>query len=144
GIFFVELAPLSHSVEVIPLLVQLLGTAGHPDDDPVRVINERLDGQTTLIVLDNLEHLEGIERVVNDLLLGCPSARILATSRCVLQTWNQQEVELPPLDVPDMLSVKREALSVKGPDSTLNAQRSTLDLASIRRAKSVQMFTKRA
>lgn len=122
GIYFVELAPLSNATEVIPLLAQSLGAVGHPDDAPFRVINELIDDQNTLIVLDNLEHLEGIEGIVSDLLLACSSVRILATSRVVLQTWNQQEVELPPLDVPDIHD----------------------GLVKIRRAKSVQMFTKRA
>jgi predicted ATPase/class 3 adenylate cyclase len=122
GIYFVELAPLSHVNEVLPLVMRSLGAAGNPDDPPVRVISELLDNQRTLIVLDNLEHLEGIERVVTDLIAGCPSVRILATSRVVLQTWRQQEVDLPPLDVP-------------------SPQQS---LSQIRRAESVKMFAKRA
>ena len=54
----------------------------------------------TLLLLDNLEHLEGAPTLVSGLIDACPSLRILATSRAVLRIYGEHEFLLPPLQAP--------------------------------------------
>jgi predicted ATPase/class 3 adenylate cyclase len=123
GAYVIELAPLTSKTELLPLLLHSLGVVISPDGDPYNAVAELMDNRPMLLVLDNLEHLDGIDQIISELLDRCPSLHILATSRVALSTWQQQQqVELPPLEVPDPAD----------------------DFAKIRRAKCVQLFVARA
>jgi predicted ATPase/class 3 adenylate cyclase len=58
-----------------------------------------LRDRNMLVILDNCEHLiDECAAIVDDLLVGCPSVKILATSREALQVPGEQMVPLGPLD----------------------------------------------
>jgi len=112
GVFFAELAPLTRVEAVLPHLLGIFRLIATPDSEsahhpPARFVDllitlqSALRGETTLLVLDNVEHLEGIEEVILCLLDTCPSLRILTTSRVTLSLWAQPEIALPPLEQPD-------------------------------------------
>ncbi len=54
----------------------------------------------TLLLLDNLEHLDGAGTLVSELLDACPSLCVLATSRAALRIYGEREFLLPPLPTP--------------------------------------------
>jgi len=63
GVFFVALAPLGDARVVPGAAAQALGL--RPDDDPYAYLASR----RLLLVLDNAEHLDGVEQIVVDMLV---------------------------------------------------------------------------
>lgn len=89
GVFFVALAPLRERFEVGGAVAETLGL--QPDDDVIGW----LESKRLLIVLDNLEHLQGVEEVVAGLLVG--EIVVLATSRAPLHLSTEHELPVDPL-----------------------------------------------
>jgi predicted ATPase/class 3 adenylate cyclase len=89
GTFFVPLAPLRDLVAVTSEVADALGL--RPDDD----VPEWLSTRNVLLVLDNLEHLEGVAGIVSELLVG--DVVVLATSRARLHLSAEQELPVDPL-----------------------------------------------
>jgi len=89
GVFFVALAPLRDVAAVHAAVAQALEL--QPDDDVVA----RLAASRLLLVIDNAEHLAGVERVVGELLVGDVVA--LVTSRAPLHLAAERELAVDPL-----------------------------------------------
>ena len=89
GVFFVPLAPLLEVAAVKGAVAQALGLA--PDDD----LAARLASVRLLLVLDNTEHLDSVEHVVSDLLVG--EVVVLVTSRAPLHLSAEHELAVEPL-----------------------------------------------
>ena len=89
GVFFVALAPLSEAVAVPGAVAHALGLT--PDQD----LAARLESARLLLVLDNAEHLDGVEQVVSGLLVGEVVA--LVTSRAPLHLSAEHELPVEPL-----------------------------------------------
>ncbi|MEV4171180.1 LuxR C-terminal-related transcriptional regulator [Nonomuraea sp. NPDC049709] len=111
GVWLVELARLGN-----PALVagELAGVLGVRDEIPGRLLDGlrvRLRDASTLIVLDNCEHLVGhCAELVAELIAECPGLRFLLTSREPLRIpgeliWRVPPLELPDADHPDAESV---------------------------------------
>lgn len=100
GIWFVELAPIRDAQLIDDELAVAIGLA--PSTDPRGMIHRALAADTTLIVLDNCEHvLAGAEEVVRSILESCPNVRVLATSREPLRVPGGSVFEVPGMGVPD-------------------------------------------
>src|SRR3989441_6107435 len=56
-----------------------------------------------LLLLDNFEQVLGAAPSLVELLLACPSLKILVTSRAVLHVEGEYEFSVPPLSLPDPL-----------------------------------------
>ena len=96
GTFFVALAPLRDSQAVHSTVAEAVGL--RPDDDLVGWLASR----RVLLVLDNLEHLEGIAATISELLVG--EVVVLATSRASLHLSAERELPVEPL--PDEAAVE--------------------------------------
>ena len=59
----------------------------------------RLHG--ALLILDNFEHVLAAAPVVTDLLGASRELKILVTSRAALHLYGEQELQVPPLALPD-------------------------------------------
>jgi predicted ATPase/class 3 adenylate cyclase len=101
GAFFVTLAAITDA-ELLPAgvasalgLPEVLGRA------PADVVREWLAERELLLVLDNLEQIQGAARVVDALLGSSPRVRVLATSRSPLRIAGEQEFPVPPFAVPE-------------------------------------------
>jgi predicted ATPase/predicted transcriptional regulator len=68
-----------------------------------------LAGRQTLLVLDNLEQLDGAAAVVAALLAAAPGVVVLATSRRPLHVMGEHELPVPPLEVPGAAGVHEVA-----------------------------------
>ena len=103
---FVELAP-HESADVARAVLTALGlrdapltTRGGPQDPAERLVAALRD-RTTLLVLDNCEHVvDGTARLAARLLAACPGLRVLATSREPLGITGEQLAPVPRLAVP--------------------------------------------
>jgi predicted ATPase/class 3 adenylate cyclase len=89
GVFFVALAPLGAAAAAPGAVAQALGL--RPDDD----LQAYLGSRRLLLVLDNAEHLAGIEELVADLL--CGDVVVLVTSRSPLHLSAELELAVEPL-----------------------------------------------
>ena len=89
GVFFVALAPLRDAVAVRSTVAEAVGL--QPDADVAGWLAVR----RTLLLLDNLEHLAGVDAAVTELLVG--DTTILATSRTPLRLSGEHELPVEPL-----------------------------------------------
>jgi predicted ATPase/class 3 adenylate cyclase len=103
GTFFVALAPLRETQAVRSTVAEAVGLQA--DDD----VAGWLASRRVLLVLDNLEHLEGVAAVVGELLVG--EVVVLATSRAPLHLTAERELPVEPLpdDAAAELFVSRAA-----------------------------------
>ena len=100
GVVFVELAPVADPSLVASALAGALGVRDQPDRSVEDAVVERLASAELLLVLDNCEHVvEAAADLVARLLAGCPSLRVLATSRIALDLGGEQVWRVPPLDL---------------------------------------------
>jgi non-specific serine/threonine protein kinase len=100
GAVFVELAPVRNATDVLTAVAAAVGV---PDvgrrslrDSLVGVLHER----DQLLVLDNFEHVLPAASQIADLLISCPSLRVLASSRAPLGMAGERLFPVNPLPVP--------------------------------------------
>jgi len=96
----VPLAAVGTRELVLPTIARHL-EIGEDGSMPLDRLRRRLGGaDRSLLVLDNLEHLDGVAEVVRELLDACPALTILATSQVALGLAGEALVTLEPLPVP--------------------------------------------
>jgi predicted ATPase len=89
GVFFVALAPVRDTNAVRSTIAEALGLTADAD------LAAWLASRRVLLVLDNLEHLRGVDAVVAELLVG--QTVVLATSRGPLRLSSEHELPVEPL-----------------------------------------------
>jgi len=100
GAWFVELASLSDP-DLVPSAVGAALGVPPLGDDHTRALAAWLRNRTTLLVLDNCEHLIGATAALAEAILKtAPHASILATSREPLRAEGEWLHRLAPLDLP--------------------------------------------
>ena len=107
GVFFVSLAPLRAPRLVETAIAQALGLPEKDERSPFERICDDLRAKAVLLVLDNCEHLLPAAPMVADLLRSCPSLRVLATSQTPLRVSMEQTFPVPPLALPNVVTVPR-------------------------------------
>ncbi len=124
-VIFVPLAPV-RDPELVPLAIaRELGVRPGPNQTELDAVRAECSaGETTLLLLDNFEHLMAAAPLVGELLVSCPRLKILVTSREVLRVYGEHHFELPPLETPP-----------SGLDATLEE---------LERIPSVALFVRRA
>src|SRR5689334_10167455 len=101
GVWFVDLAPLSDGALVIQAVAQALGVRDEAGRSLEHGLIERIDGVPTLLVIDNCEHLlAACGPLIQTLLQGCESLKVVATSREALALSGEQVYSVPTLPVP--------------------------------------------
>jgi predicted ATPase/class 3 adenylate cyclase len=102
GVWFVELAPLVDPDLIAPTILSVMGISEQPGKVPLEVLKEYLHDKTTLLVLDNCEHLiEASVKVVTTLLDTVPYLKILASSREALGVKGEVAYHVPSLSLPN-------------------------------------------
>jgi len=97
GVFFVALAAVREAEVMWKTIADDLDVA---DDGPAAgAVTGYLGDRRALLVLDNLEQLDGAAGVVAGLLAAAPGLVVLATSRRPLHLLGEQELPVPPLQV---------------------------------------------
>jgi predicted ATPase/class 3 adenylate cyclase len=98
GVFFVPLAAVGDAEVMWKTLASSLdvGEEGEAAD----AVTGYLAKRRALLVLDNLEQLDGAGQVVAALLAAAPELVVLATSRRPLHVQGEQESPVPTLEVP--------------------------------------------
>jgi predicted ATPase/serine/threonine protein kinase len=96
GVFFVALAAVRDAEVMWKAIAESLDAGG---GEP-RAVTEHLGDRQALLVLDNLEQLDGAAEVVAALLSAAPRVVVLATSRRPLHLQGEHELPVPPLEMP--------------------------------------------
>ena len=102
GIFYADLAPITHP-DVVPLTVaRALGLPDQPGRSITETLLRSVRDRRLLVVLDNCEHLlEASAELVNEVLAGCSRVTILATSREPLLVSGEVNWQVPSLSLAD-------------------------------------------
>ncbi len=96
GVYFSALAAVRDAGVMWKAIAGDLSVDG---DEPAAVMAHLRD-RRTLLVLDNLEQLDGAAEVVAALLAAAPRLVVLATSRGPLHLLGEHELPVPPLEIP--------------------------------------------
>lgn len=83
GVWFASLAELQRDDEgaMAEAIVQSCGWQTQPDETALAAAIRYLQSDTSLLILDNLEHLSGMANLLLQLLTAVPTLTVLATSR---------------------------------------------------------------
>lgn len=101
GVWWVELAYLGGDSLVAQALAKTIGVREEPDATIEQSLADVLSKRSSLIILDNCEHLlHECARLVQVLAPTCPNIRWLATSRTPLSIAGEQVYRVPKLAVP--------------------------------------------
>src|SRR5260370_1069803 len=103
GVCLVQLAPISDFHLVIPTIAQTLGLRDVEERSLFESLKAFLRDKHLLLLLDNFEQVLEASPALVELLLACPSIKILLTSRAVLHVEGEYEFSVPPLSLPDQL-----------------------------------------
>jgi predicted ATPase/class 3 adenylate cyclase len=109
GVFFIPLAAVRDAEVMWKTIADGLDVAG--DGPAADAVTGYLGDRRALLVLDNLEQLDGAAGVVAGLLTAAPGLVVLATSRRPLHLPGEQELPVPPLQVPREASVEEVSAS---------------------------------
>ena len=102
GVWLIDLAPLSEPTLLSSTTAGALGVQIAPGEDTVDALCRHLAERTSLIILDNCEHLiNETAGFAETLLKVAPNLRMLATSREPLSVAGEAIMRVPPLNVPD-------------------------------------------
>jgi DNA-binding SARP family transcriptional activator len=127
GVLFVPLAPLETSEIFISYFANAIGYIRVEGQPLNQQLLDYFQDKSTLLVLDNLEHLAKMSQWIRDLLANSPKLKILATSRIPLNFHAETRFHLSGLNYPD-----------EGTEEELNSYSAvTLFLRSARRARPV-------
>src|SRR5229473_3274968 len=103
GVCLVQLAPISDSNLVVPTIAQTLGLRDVAERSLFESLKAFLRDKHLLLLLDNFEQVLEAAPALVELLLACPSIKIMVTSRAVLHVEGEYEFSVPPLSLPDPL-----------------------------------------
>ncbi|WP_210481696.1 BTAD domain-containing putative transcriptional regulator [Naasia sp. SYSU D00948] len=96
--WFVDLASVREPDQVLPLVADTVGAAGHT----LEHITPRIAERRTLLVFDNAEHVIGaVAAVASGLLSRGPSTSLLVTSREPLRLPGEHVIPVAPMALPD-------------------------------------------
>src|SRR5688572_26027703 len=122
-VLFVGLAAIRNSAFVAPAIAEALGVLDDAGFDLPRRARLACQGQPTLLVLDNFEHLLDMAPLVADLLTSVATLRVLATSRAPLRVRGEREYAVGPLALDVDVDVRSPADLARAPALRLFVER---------------------
>ena len=114
GTFFVPLASLADPAVILPTLTHTTGIGEVGDASPHERLAARFAERSTLLLLDNLEHLIEGAPALGALLADSPALTLLVTSREALHLYGEHVYRVPPLDVASASTLFRQRARAVG------------------------------
>jgi non-specific serine/threonine protein kinase len=122
GIVFVALGSLESAAEVLPAVARSIGLR----ESGARTLEAQLEAtladRSTLLLLDNFEHVAVAASAVSALLAACPRVRVLTTSRSSLRIAGEHEVPVPPLALDEAVELLVERARAVAPRFELSGE----------------------
>src|SRR5260370_20987277 len=103
GVCLVQLATIRDADLVVPTIAQTLCLREVEEPSLFESLKAFLRDKHLLLLLDNFEQVLAAAPALVELLLACPSIKILVTSRAILHVEGEYEFAVPPLSLPDPL-----------------------------------------
>src|SRR5712692_3781263 len=103
GVHFVALASIRDPDLVVTTIGRTLAVGMDGARPPLDTLMEHLRDRELLLVLDNLEQVLDVGPCLAELLAACERLKLLATSRIPLRVSGEQELDVPPLSVPERI-----------------------------------------
>jgi len=100
GIFFVNLHTADREALMWAGIAEAVGMTGEVEEAPRERVLRLLTDRRVLLVLDNLEQIDGADVVIDQLLVHAPGVSVLATSRRTMHLISEYEHPVPPLETP--------------------------------------------
>jgi len=102
GVWFVPLDSLSDPLHVPQTVASVFGIRERIDRQVIETLKNVLRSKTSLLILDNCEHLlDACGQLIKALLTHCPNLRVLTTSREILKMEGEATYYLPSLSTPE-------------------------------------------
>jgi len=106
NVYFVPLAPLTHANQLTDAIADAIGLTLTTSDSPEEQLITYLGNDSTLLILDNFEHILDGHTLVIYLLAHCPSLTILVTSRESLNSDIETAFTLQAMTLPTDLTLE--------------------------------------
>ena len=104
GVWMIELAPLADPALITQTIATAFGLRESPDRPLIEQVVDYLRTKSTLIILDNCEHLiDACARIAESLIQACANIKILASSREALGVSGETTYRVPSLSLPQDL-----------------------------------------
>ena len=114
GIWFIELASLEDASLIPQEIASKLNIRERPGQLLTDSLSNHISSHSSLLILDNCEHLISACAEISDTLLQkCPNLRILITSREVLRITGEVVWTVPPLSLPSLQPLMKSASAPK-------------------------------
>lgn len=123
GVFFVALAPITDHHQVASTIARAVGVQETSARTFAAGLKDYLSDKTTLLVLDNFEHVAAAATEVAELLATCPGLKVLVTSRSALRVSGEREFRVPPLALPEAGSIHSAKDLMQFPAAVMFVQR---------------------
>ncbi|GLV60322.1 serine/threonine protein kinase [Dictyobacter sp. S3.2.2.5] len=101
GIYFLSFSMIQEPGAVFSHIAHALEVRGRDEYSFFDQVRTFLEQKECLLILDNFEHVAAAAPELEQLLLGCPSLRLLVTSRSVLHLLGEHQYPIAPLPVPE-------------------------------------------
>jgi predicted ATPase/class 3 adenylate cyclase len=101
GAFFADLSSVTDPALVPAVLARALRVPEAPGRPILEALADHLRDRRLLLVADNFEQVTEAGAVVEELLAAAPGLDVLVTSRIALSLRGEQELVVPPLELPD-------------------------------------------
>jgi len=112
GVWFIGLDSLSDPDLVPQTVASVFDIQETPERPAIEILTNALRKKTTLLILDNCEHLlDACTQLTTTLLHSCPNIKILATSREVLNISGEATYQMPSLSLPEQDKASLEELT---------------------------------
>jgi predicted ATPase len=100
GAFFVDLSSVTDPVLVPAVVARALRVPELPGRPILESLRDHLRDKELLLVVDNFEQVAEAGAVLEELLTTAPGVKVLVTSRVALALRGEQELVVPPLQLP--------------------------------------------
>ena len=102
GAHVVYLGEVADPEMALPTIARTIGLRGDGSSAIAERLQATLASAKMLLTLDNLEQVSAVTPELEQLLRACPGIKMLATSRTRLRVANEQVLQVPPLQPPDL------------------------------------------
>lgn len=100
GVVFVALAEARDAAGALDALARAMAVRVDPEHDVTDALAAEIDGKRLLVVLDNVEQVDGLAPYLTRLAAACPTTTFLLTSRVPLRAAIERRVPVDVLPVP--------------------------------------------
>ncbi len=101
GLFYVALSSVRDHSLVPPTIADAVGLTLQTERPILDILKEYFEHRRALLVLDNFEHVFSAASVIGELLQAAAHLRVLVTSRARLHLSAEQELPVPPMELPE-------------------------------------------